>query len=404
VNARSSMTLMRALLLAALLCPISARAAQFRLLKDYPVNPSPTSIVTGDFDRDGISDLVVDGCGDKDCATTGVVIVLFGRGDGTFRHGGQFVAGPEGTVVDQITSGDLNGDRVLDVVAVNNAINIFGTVSVLLGDGSGGFGAPVSYPVGGAVPIWPAIADFDGDGNPDMAVSLAGSADAVSVLLGKGDGTFRPAIVYPVGTSPQGITTGDVNGDGNIDIVSADECGEDPACRQGAVSVLLGNGDGTFQPHISTVEGLFPLQVELADFNEDGHLDVAVANPCGTDLTCVSNGGVGILLGNGDGTFQPVVNFPATGRGTVRLGLGDLNRDHIPDVVAMNNQTSDITVLLANSDGTLQTGVDYLVGATPMSVAIADFNRNRGRDLAVAAEIDSRVTILLNTGAMHSAH
>jgi len=179
VNARSSMTLMRALLLAALLCPISARAAQFRLLKDYPVNPSPTSIVTGDFDRDGISDLVVDGCGDKDCATTGVVIVLFGRGDGTFRHGGQFVAGPEGTVVDQITSGDLNGDRVLDVVAVNNAINIFGTVSVLLGDGSGGFGAPVSYPVGGAVPIWPAIADFDGDGNPDMAVSLAGSADEV---------------------------------------------------------------------------------------------------------------------------------------------------------------------------------------------------------------------------------
>ena len=139
-----------------------------------------------------------------------------------------------------------------------------------------------------------------------------------------------------------------------------------------------------------------PSSIAIGDLNGDGKLDLAVANSGSTNVS--------ILLGNGDGTFQPVVNFPATGRGTVRLGLGDLNRDHIPDVVAMNNQTSDITVLLANSDGTLQTGVDYLVGATPMSVAIADFNRNRGRDLAVAAEIDSRVTILLNTGAMHSAH
>jgi hypothetical protein len=387
------------LVAAAILCGPGALAGEFRLLRNYRVNPYPTSIVASDLDRDGILDLVVDGCGDANCISTGAVLVLFGNGDGTFRRGGQFVAGPDGTVVDQITSGDLNGDHVPDVVAVNSAINIFGTISILLGDGAGGFAAPVSYPVGGAVPIWPAIADFNHDGKPDIAVSLAGSADAISVLLGNGDGTFQPAVSYPVGGSPQGIALGDVNGDGQVDIVSADECGEDPACRAGAVSVLLGNGDGTFQPHISTVEGLFPLQVGLGDFNNDGLVDVAVANPCGTDPTCVSNGGVGILLGNGDGTFEPVANYPATGKGTVRLGVGDLNGDRIPDVVAMNNQTSDITVLLDNGDGTLQAGVDYPVTAVPMSVAIADFNHDRGRDLAVAAELGSRVSIFLNTRA-----
>src|SRR5262249_8296283 len=371
---------------------------QFQFLKNYRVNPYPTSIVSGDFDRDGIPDLVTDGCGDKNCATTGAVIVLLGRGDGTFRRGGQFVGGPDGTVVDQLTSADLNGDRIPDLVTVNSAINVFGTISVLLGDGLGGFAPPVSYPVGGAVPVWPAVADFNGDHKPDIAVSLAGSADAISVLLGNGDGTFQPAINYDVGSSPQGIALGDVNGDGKVDIFSADECGEDPACRQGAVSVLLGNGDGTFQSHISNEEGLFPLQVELGDFNRDGRADVAVANPCGTDLTCVSNGGIGIILGNGEGAFQPVTNYPATGMGTVRLGLGDLNGDRIPDIVAMNNKTSDITVLIGNSDGTLQTGVDYLVSAVPMSVAIVDFNRDRMRDLAVANEIGFSVSILINAG------
>jgi len=387
----------QALVAGVLFCSTNGFADQFRLLRNYRVNPFPTSIVANDLDRDGITDLMVDGCGDENCTTTGAVIVLLGRGDGTFRRGGQFVAGPAGTVVDQITRGDLNGDNVPDAVAVNSAINTFGTISILLGDGTGGFGLPVSYPVGGAVPVWAAIADFNRDGKPDIAVSMAGSADAISVLLGNGDGTFQRAINYPVGGSPQGIALGDVNGDGTVDIVSADECGEDPACRDGAVSVLVGNGDGTFQPHISNVEGLFPLQVGLGDFNKDGLLDVAVANPCGTDLTCVSNGSVGILLGNGDGTFQPVANYPATGRGTVRLGLGDLDGDRVPDVVAMNNQTSDITVFFATGDGTLQAGLDYLVGAVPMSVAIANFDRHRSRDLAIAAELDSSVSILLNT-------
>jgi FG-GAP-like repeat len=167
---------------------------------------------------------------------------------------------------------------------------------------------------------------------------------------------------------------------------------------KGTVSVLLGRGDGTFQPRLTFDEGLFPLSVVVADFNGDQQADLAIANPCGTDGTCVSQGSVGIMLGNGDGTFQPVVNYPATGFGTARLNVGDFNRDHHADVVALNVQNSDITGLLGNGDGTLQAGTDYLVGLTPISVVVGKFNRDRAPDLAVADENSNEVSVLLNNG------
>ena len=364
---------------------------------NYQTNPGPTGIVAGDFNRDGNVDLVITVCGDKQCVAPGSVGVLFGHGNGTFRLGGVFFAGPTGTTADTLASGDFNGDGTPDVVVVNNGINKFGSVSVLIADGGGGFLPPVSYPVGGSTPVWAAVGDFDGDHKLDLAISVT-TTDSIAVLQGKGDGTFRPAVTYPVEGGPQGITTGDVNHDGRLDLVAANECGADPGCRLGTVSVLLGNGDGTFQKQLSFLAGMFPLSVAMADFNGDGHPDLAVADPCGTDPTCASNGGVAILLGNGDGSFQPLVNYPSTGMDTARLTVGDFNGDHHPDVVALNVQSTGLAVLLGNGDGTLQPGIAYAAGMIPIWAVAADFNRDQAPDLAVANESESDISVFLNSG------
>jgi FG-GAP-like repeat len=379
------------LLLAATICQ-----GGFRPPMNYSVNPSPTSIVKGDFNGDGNLDLIVTGCGDNQCATTGAVIVLLGQGNGKFVRADQFVAGPPNSTADTLASGDFNGDGTPDLVVVNNGVNQFGTVSILLGDGHGGFFAPVSYSVGGSTPVWPVVADFNGDGNVDVAVSVT-TTNSVAVLLGNGDGTFGPAVNYGVGSSPQGITVADVNQDGKPDVISADECGDDPNCRDGTVSVLLGKGDGSFEPRLTFAEGLFPLSVAVSDFNRDGKADLVIANPCGTDVTCVSPGGVGIMLGNGDGTFQAVVNYPCTGFATARINVGNFNGDIAEDVVALNVQGSDITVLLGRGDGTLYPGFDYITGLTPISVVIGQFNHDGAPDLAVADQNSNQVSVLLNT-------
>jgi hypothetical protein len=388
MNKNTISTVLLALLLAAPMC-----YGGFRPPVNYPVLPSPNSVIKGDFNGDSKLDLVATGCGDEEC--TGAVLVLLGKGDGTFIRGNQFLAGPSDANAETLASGDLNGDGTPDLVVVNNGVSLFGTISILIGDGHGGFLAPVSYTVGGATPTWPAVADFNKDGNLDIAVSV-NTTDSVAIFLGNGDGTFGSAVNYGVGSSPQGIAVADVNNDGEVDIISADFCGDDPECRAGTISVLLGKGDGSFQLRLVFAEGMFPESVALADFNLDGNADVAIANPCGTDPTCVSPGSVGIMLGNGDGTFQPVANYSSTGYLTVRVAVGSFDRDNVPDVVALNVQSADITVLLGREDGTLSPGVDYLVGLTPISAAIGDFNKDGLHDLAIANQNSDEVSILLN--------
>ncbi|PYL75597.1 MAG: VCBS repeat-containing protein [Verrucomicrobia bacterium] len=384
--------------IALILSPVVS-AGQFEPPINYFLNRSLNGIAKGDFNGDGNIDLVLPGCGDPNCTTTGSVYVLLGKGNGQFTRGGRFVAAP-GTDAIALSTGDFNRDGTPDLVVINNAINRFGTVSVLLGDGNGGFLPPVSYRVGGAVPIWSAVADFNRDGNPDLAISVT-TTDSVAVLLGNGDGTFQPAVNYTVGGGPQGIATGDVNGDGFPDIVSADECGDDPACRDGTVSVLLGNGDGTFQPRLVFAEGIFPLSVAIADFNGDHRPDLAIANPCGTDGACATVGSVGIMLGNGDGTFQPVVNYPTTSYGTLCVDVGKFNHDRYPDVVAVNIDYSNITVLTGNGDGTFQPGDDYVVGLNPNAVTVGQFNQDNAFDIAVTDRNSFEVSVLLNNRSGH---
>lgn len=190
----------------------------------------------------------------------------------------------------------------------------------------------------------------------------------------------------------------DLNHDHKLDLIVANECGHTPGCREGTVSVLLNRGDGTFQPQMSFFVGIFPIDVAVADFNGDGERDLVLTLPCGTDQTCVTNGGVGILLGNGDGTFQTVTPYVGTGLDTVRVAVGDFTGDHHPDVVALNYQTSNITIFPGKGDGTLEGGVTFPVGVNPISVKVGKFNRDKAKDLAVVNQIDNNVSILINTG------
>jgi len=240
-----------------------------------------------------------------------------------------------------------------------------------------------NFPVGPPVdPVAVAVGDFNGDGKLDIAVTPDVSSTKISVLLGNGDGTFQKGVNYTVESQPEGITAGDLNGDHNLDLVVTNHFSK-------SISVLLGNGDGTFQParHIG-LHGQ-PGQIALTDLNRDGNLDIVVVDQA-----------VSTLLGNGEGTFDSLVDNHSFGGFVTALTVGDFNHDGSVDVaICGSSQVSDSAgILLGNGDGTLQSAVTYPVGLTPESVVTADFNQDGNLDLAVGAFIGSGVYILIGNG------
>ena len=225
-----------------------------------------------------------------------------------------FQAVPVGGDPVAIVAGDFTGDGRTDLAVANLGAN---TVSVLLGNGDGTFQPQVTYPVG-SNPRAIVAGDFRGDGHIDLAVANEGSFDAygnpipgtssVSVLLGKGDGTFQSQVTYPVGKWPDAIVAGDFTGDGHLDLAIAND-------GSNTVSVLLGKGDGTFQPQVTYTVGSNPDAIVAGDFTDDGHLDLAVLNWAFPG----NSGSVSVLLGNGDGTFQPQVTYAVGNRVRTRL-------------------------------------------------------------------------------------
>ena len=234
----------------------------------------------------------------------------------------------------------------------------------------------------GATPYSVAVGDFNGDGKPDLAVTNY-SSFSVSVLLGNGEGTFQPAVNYATGNYPFSVAVGDFNGDGKLDLVVANFGGN-------SVSVLLGNGDGTFQPAVLYAAGSNPISVAVGDFNGDGKLDLAVA-----DYANFSN--VSVLLGNGDGTFQPAVSY-ASGSEARSVAVGDFNGDGQLDLAVANDIGGIVSVLLGKGDGTFQPPVNYFAGASPSSVAVGDFNGDGKLDLAVANNGGGNISVLLGNG------
>jgi hypothetical protein len=225
-----------------------------------------------------------------------------------------------------------------------------------------------------------AVADFNGDGKADVAG--ANELDNnVSILLGNGDGTFQAPVKYNAGSSPQSVAVGDFNGDGKPDLVVTNTAGAN-------MSVLLGNGDGTFQEAISYGAGSEPTFVVVGDFNGDGKADLATAN--------YGSNNVSVLLGNGDGTFKAAVSY-ASGAGSVAVAVGDFNGDGVPDLVAAN-YGGNVGVLLGNGDGTFQTVLNYAAGNSPYDLTVGDFNGDGKTDVAVANYAGNNVSVLLGNG------
>ncbi len=326
------------------------------------------SVAVGNFNGDGIPDLAaVNSCSDLTC-DTGAVTILLGNGDGTFTATPTSPA--TGNFPYAIAVADFNGDGILDLAVTNTNAGIGGggTVTVLLGNGDGTFTSVVGSPATGGGSFSIAVADFNGDGIPDLAllnncgnIPVSCANGTVTVLLGNGDGTFTATATCPAtGNDPLSIAVGDFNGDGNLDLAVANHCGNDinecPSEQSSTVTILIGDGKGNFTPAATTLTvDLAVTSVAVGDFNGDGILDLAVTSEFSN-----GSGELAVLLGNGNGTFTPVPTLFLTGSVPNSIVEGDFNGDGIPDLAVANEESSSVTVLLGDGTGNFTPAISSL--------------------------------------------
>ena len=281
-----------------------------------------------------------------------------------------------------VAAGDFNGDSRLDLVLQTGEAE-----GVLLGNGDGTFGNIVLTPARVFSPRPPLVVDLNGDGKMDLAA--ASQFGGISLLLGNGDGTFGTAADFPIGGGyvANALTAGDFDGNGIPDIAASNP-GPPDDFEGTNVSILLGVGDGTFGPPLDFTVGRYPFPIVTADFNRDSALDIAVAN--------YGAASVSVLLGEGNGSFEPKLDA-ADGAFPVGLGAADFNGDGNPDVV-IGGQPASLAVLLGNGDGTLGPVNSVPALTSTQSLAVADFNLDGKPDVvSVYLPVASAFSVFLNT-------
>ncbi len=281
----------------------------------YPVGSSPEALAVGDFNGDGIPDLVTANEGSN------TISVLLGRGDGTFLPQVTYAVGVR---PQSIAVADFAGNGRLDIVTANEGSN---TVSVLMNNGDGTFGPQTTYFTGDE-PDGVAVGDFNGDSRPDI-VTVNPLNNNIHILLNSGDGGFGKIETYVSGLAARAVTVADINSDGRPDIITSN-------IGSTNISVFDGVGDGTFADQQNFSTGAFPFAVAVADLNGDGRPDIITANNFDNNI--------GVLIHQPVGTFGTSRPFRA-GTGPVAVAAADVNGDGKADVLVADFNTSTVSVL-----------------------------------------------------------
>lgn len=346
------------------------QSAQIKLNADDPVG-----IAAADVNGDGNIDLVTSNFGKADLGGD-TISVAFGNGDGTFKDPKSYPANldPDSVVID-----DVNGDGLPDVIVPNFNAD---SVSVLLNDAAGGYEKPVTYKTG-PKPIFIAIGDINADTFSDLVVVNDIASGGISVLIGDGKGAFSSTgkVDYVTGDNPASAAIGDLNGDGNPDIVTANS-------NSNNITVLLNKGDGTFaknKDYPTADQASLPRGVAIADFNGDDKADVAAAN------ATLSN--VAIFPGKGDGSLGDPKLY-STGPAPNAVIAVDFNGDGNLDLITANSQGNSVSVLAGKGDGTFSSQVESSVGSNPLAITTADFDGDGKVDIASADSGGDTATVL----------
>jgi hypothetical protein len=336
---------------------VNARPANGTFAQGLSLHTYDPAIVA-DFNGDGNADIAFN---PQELNTS----ILLGQGDGTFKLLSTNFSFDSLDVV-PVAVGDFNGDGKPDLVVVDLFNDDLG---ILLGNGDGTFATSIIVTTPVSHPYFPTVAvgDFNGDGRIDVAYTDLHAG--VTILLGKGDGTFQPAVSYPVslqaGIGANLVIVGDFNGDGKADLATT-------TSNSATVSILLGNGDGSFQPPIGVTVPDTPISLLAEDLNKDGKTDLVIGQR--------DNPVVSILLGKGDGTFQPPVNY-AISSVPNSLAVGDFNGDGNADLAV-----TGLSILLGNGDGTFQLPINQTVSSSLLLVA-GEFNGDGKTDLVTDANL-----------------
>lgn len=334
-----------------------------------PVAKSPSSIASGDLNRDGHIDVIITN------SESNEVSILLGKGNANFQPQQQYATG-NGPVA--IAIGDLNGDGRLDIATANERSQ---DISVLIGIGDGSFTLSENLSSIG-VPHDVILGDFNNDGRLDLVSANGRSVEEgeISFRLGKGNGFFQPALHFRVKNGAKSLTIGDVNGDGRLDLATG-------GFGTYSVSVFIGNGNGTFQPQRQYSAGDDTEIAVLADFNRDGFLDLGAITGFYYRLA--------VFLNKGDGTFGPLRAFEV-GDACTAVATGDLNGDGIPDVVTANEYSQRISVLIGKGDGTFHTGQTFAVGGAPAKILLVDLNGDGRMDILTPNRQSRDLSILIH--------